>query len=362
MKICHVITTLVYGGAEKLLVNTANIHAENHQVDIVYLKGTPDVVPQLSSSINIHFIPLPSALNSLPTLLQQLHPDIVHTHLGHADFLGLWASRNLKVKHFCTMHNIWFKYDWRDRLYFWGYRYLFDKVVPDCQVISISRSVSEHVIRRLAVSENRVITVYNAVPDVENFRSKAELRAQLGIPTIDFVILFVGRLRIQKSVDTLLLATAHLQDRIRNLRVLIVGEGKGYEEENLKQWSRKLGLDPIVQFCGTTQHPEQYFAAADLFVLPSVFEGLGLVILEAFRAALPVIATGIEGPKEIIRHAENGMLFTPKNVDQLVDIALQLYNDEKLRSYLGANGRRDFETLYSMQKYADILETLYATK
>lgn len=362
MRICHVITTLVYGGAEKLLVNTANIHVKSHQVDIVYLKGTPDVVPQLSSSIGVHHITLSSALNSLTPLLQQLQPDIVHTHLGHADFLGLWASRNLRVKHFCTMHNIWFKYDWRDRLYFWGYRYLFGKVVPDCQVISISRSVSEHVVRRLAVPTNRVSTVYNAVPDVEVAWSRAELRAQLGIADTDFVVLFVGRLRIQKSVDTLLLASEQLRRKILNLRVLIVGEGKGYEEDNLKRLCTELGLDYIVQFCGTTEHPEQYFSAADLFVLPSVFEGLGLVVLEAFRASLPVVATGIEGPKELIRHGENGLLFEPKNVDQLVQMVMQLYQDIEMRKALGKNGRRDFENHYSMQKYADSLEMLYTAK
>src|SRR5687768_2336977 len=113
MIICQVITTLVYGGAEKLLVNFTNVLADKHEIHVIYLKGEPKLKSFLDKSIKVHYIPLgircPSRLRKL---LKTLKPDIVHTHLGHADLLGLWACRGLPLKRFCTMHNVYFKWNW----------------------------------------------------------------------------------------------------------------------------------------------------------------------------------------------------------------------------------------------------------
>ncbi len=360
MRICHVITTLVYGGAEKLLVNTANLHVKNHEVHVVYLKGEPLVSGQFANAVSVHKIPISlHCIFELRQLMMDIQPDIVHTHLGHADFIGLWTARNLPIRTFCTMHNIWFKWDWRDYLYFVGYRFLFNYIVSGCHIIGISKSVSDHVENRLGVAQNRITTLYNAVPDVTVSTPRAKLREELNIPEDAFVLLFVGRLHIQKSVDTLLLAAKQLAAEIANLQVLIVGEGKGYEEENLRSLCNEIDLNNAVRFCGTTETPEYYFSAADAFVLPSVFEGLGLVVLEAFRASIPVIATNIEGPQELIRHGENGLLFEPRNVEQLVESVLKLYHNTALRQRLGVTGNSDFQSRFSMQRYAESLEKLY---
>lgn len=360
MKICQIITTLIYGGAERLLVNFANIHAVEHSVDVIYLKFEPQLAGQLSPAINLHHIPLNRyCAANLSNLLKELQPDVIHTHLTHADFLGLWAAKSLPARQFCTMHNIWFKWDWRDYLIFAAYRGLFNLVAPRSHVIGISQSVGEHVINRLKVPPRRVSVINNAIPQLDAPLDYREMRRLLNIPPEAFCLLFIGRLRLQKSVDTLLLATAQLKSLIPNLLVLLVGEGQGYEQDNLRQLSRDLGLSDVVQFRGVTAQPELYLSAADVFVLPSIFEGFGLVILEAFRAALPVIATNIEGPKQLIENGYNGLLFTPKNEAQLTEKILTLFGDAELRQKLGVQGYQSFRNNFTIEKYAQKLETLY---
>ncbi len=358
MKICHIITALGYGGAERLLVNVANLHIRDHEVDIIYFKNPPDLQPVLDPEVRVHCVPLNrSIVRHLRALIARLQPDVVHTHLGHADFVGLLASYGLPTKRFCTMHNIHFKWDWRDRIFFLGYRALFALIAPDAHVISVSRSVATHVRRRLGVTERRISVIYNGIPRIELALNRGELRRELGIAARAFCVLFVGRLHIQKSVDTLLHAVVRLRARIPNLVVLLVGDG--YERDRLAALNTALGTADLVRFCGSTKQPEHYFAAADVFVLPSVSEGFGLVILEAFRAGTPVVASRIEGPSELIENGRNGLLFTPRDDEQLASQILRLYEDPALRQRIGHAGRASFETRFTIEYYAKQLEQLY---
>lgn len=358
MKICHIITTLGYGGAERLLVNLANLHVGRHQVEIIYLKHEPSLQPALDPRVRVYKAGL--GRGSLPmvrNLLRRLSPDVIHTHLGHADFIGLIASQGLTARRLCTMHNTHFKWNWRDQIFFLGYRLLFNLLARDVRVIAISQSVARHVRSTLGVPAARVSVVYNGIPQTRLTANRDDLRRELGLPAEAFCVLFVGRLAVQKSVDTLLYAAVDLREQIPNLQVLILGEGP--ERERLLALTAELGLGQIVRFCGTTQEPERYMGAADLFVLPSVFEGFGLVVIEAFRAGLPVIASAVEGPAELIEHGRNGLLFPPRDARQLAEQIVRLYGDEVLLRRLGAAGQESFQHTFTIEHYAEELEHLY---
>ncbi|MFM7857478.1 MAG: glycosyltransferase, partial [Flammeovirgaceae bacterium] len=94
----------------------------------------------------------------------------------------------------------------------------------------------------------------------------------------------------------------------------------------------------LVRFEGTKLDTSKYFAATDALVLPSIFEGFGIVIIEAFRASLPVIATNIEGPNELINDSENGLLFSPGDFTGLADQITKLFSSPLLRSEIGKSG------------------------
>lgn len=358
MRICHVITTLVFGGAERLLIEICNQQAKADVVHVVYLKGEPHLQSALDPSITVHRIDLDRrCARRLRSLLMEMAPDILHTHLGHADLIGMWAARGLPLRRFCTIHSTWTKQNWKDYLIFFAYAVLFRTVAADCRIASISSAVGEHVRKWMRVPESRLWVIRNGIPPLPNALSRSECRRRIGIPEGMPCLLFLGRLHIQKSVDTLLSAVAKARSGIPGLIVLIVGTGG--EESRLKEMSRALGLSDTVDFRGPTREPEIYFQAADLFALPSVTEGLGLVVLEAFRAGTPVIATDIEGPREIIENGRNGMLVPPRNPRLLADGLVSLFRDPAKLKSLGEAGRKTYLEGFTLEKYMRRLGEFY---
>ena len=116
--------------------------------------------------IEVKNIPISfSTVSKLRKYYKRIKPDIIHTHLGHADILGIWSARNIRRKSFCTMHNIYFKKNFLDAIFFEIYQILFLKVVKRGHIISISKSVENHVLKRLQIpKESLYIYYYNAIP------------------------------------------------------------------------------------------------------------------------------------------------------------------------------------------------------
>jgi len=111
MNICYLITSLGYGGAEKMLVNACSKLTRNNVIDIIYFKSETSLIKQFDESIYFHFIPLNlRCLRRTRELIKKLEPDIVHTNLGHADWIGLWSIRGLTLKKFCTNDRVVIKY------------------------------------------------------------------------------------------------------------------------------------------------------------------------------------------------------------------------------------------------------------
>ena len=357
MRICHIITTFGYGGAEKLLLELVNIQCKNNQVYIIYLKNEPLFQSNLNPLIRLIRIELRfDCARNIRKTITDLDIEVVHTHLGHADLIGLWACRGIKVKRFCTMHNIWFKWNWVDRVIFHIYAIFFKTIAKDCRVICISRAVANHCKTRLRVLKSNIVLLHNAIADRSVFKEKNLLKEELGISQSDFCLLFVGRLEIQKSVDTLLYAVSEVKNEIPNLKVLLLGEGSLKLE--LKELVWKLGINETILFVGNA-HSERYFEAADVFVLPSIFEGFGIVIIEAFRASLPVIATAIEGPQELIDDEVNGLLFEPKDYIGLSKKIVKLYGSPELRKNIGLRGYQSYAGKYRIEDYAEKIQSLY---
>ncbi|MFN0047752.1 MAG: glycosyltransferase family 4 protein [Cytophagales bacterium] len=361
MKILHIITGLEYGGAERLLVNLTNLQALDHEITVIYFKGVPHLKNLFNRDITIINIPYNIyVLKNLRTYLVNNNPDVIHTHLGHADLIGMLASIGLKSKLVCTMHNIWFKRNSLDYLIFFCYFVLFKFITSNHSVICISKSVYDHVKNRLGVSINKIFLVYNAIPELKVNESKAELRKLLGFVDDQFVVLFVGRLSQQKSVSTLIRCAPLLIEKIPNLRIILVGEGK--MENELRHLIEQLSVENHVEFRGVVENPEYYFKASDIFVLPSIFEGFGIVILEAFRASLPVIATNIEGPSELIVNHKNGLLFRPKDYIMLSEQILIMYLNVNLRKEMALSGYETYEKKFRMLKYNSDINEIYNVK
>jgi glycosyltransferase involved in cell wall biosynthesis len=352
MRIIHVITAFGIGGAEKLLLNVINKQVEENEVHLIYFKDKNNLVSDLDKRVIVKQIPLSFRITKkLETYYKKSNPDIIHTHLGHADIFGIWSARNIKAKVFCTMHNIYFKKGFIDSIIFKIYTFLFLKIVKNSIVISISKSVENHVIKKLKVPKKRSFLLLNAIP------SKKTVKLIKSVSKVN--LLFVGRLEKQKSLPTLLNAIALLNTKSlkKEFHLRIVGDGS--LKKDLEKLKHELKIKKLVSFEGETKNVDLYYETSDIFILPSIWEGFGIVILEAFRASLAVIATNLEGPSELIKNNQNGLLFEPTNHVQLSKKIEELINDEAKRNALAKKGYSTFTEKYHIDTYTSKLNTLY---
>jgi glycosyltransferase involved in cell wall biosynthesis len=166
-------------------------------------------------------------------------------------------------------------------------------------------------------------------------------------------LLYVGRLHRSKGIEDLISAFVSLPRKFSEYELLIIGSGPN--ESRLKQLVEKNS--PKVKFLGNLPNKEvrKYFSKCTVFILPSYFEGFGIVILEALASGKPVIASNIMGPREIINHGFDGFLFEKGNVQELRKYLERVLSDKKLREKIGRNARKTVEDKYSFEKITDNL-------
>jgi glycosyltransferase involved in cell wall biosynthesis len=185
-------------------------------------------------------------------------------------------------------------------------------------------AVSEHarvtVARLFDVPVESIGRIYNGV-DVEAYtgasstREVEEIRESLGLTRGDIVILSVGRLTSQKGFPDLLVAFANVVRDREAVRLLIAGDGP--ERGQLERLISSLQLTDRVRLLGNVERPDLLYRAADLFVLPSQYEGFPFAMLEAMAAGLPVVATRFGGADEMVEHGREGLLVSSGDVDGL---------------------------------------------
>jgi len=214
---------------------------------------------------------------------------------------------------------------------------------------------------------NPMVKIPNGV-DTDRFQpvpskaAKRSLREILSLPETGRLVLYCGRLEPKKALDTLLYAwdlvsrTAEAKDA----RLIIVGNGSG--RASLEDLANRLGIQDSVLFLGKKDRVVEYLQCVDVFVFPSVSEGMSNALLEAMACGMPVVVTDIAGNREVVRHLENGILVKPKEPQQLAYALQAVLNDEDLAQRLGAQARKTVEEGYSIEKvverYIDVYKSL----
>ena len=265
--------------------------------------------------------------------LHHLHPiHVIHAQgalpCGHAAAL---LSRELGIPFVVTVHGLdafstqqikGFPGRWAERVSQWVYR-------SACSVICISEKVQEQVVGGSAGRVNTTV-IYNGVdPDIF---SPSDASAEM-------LIVSVGNLIPIKGHDTLLRALAEVQNRFPGLRGRIIGDGP--ERDRLKRLAADLGIGDRVEWCGRQSRASvaEAMRSCTIFALPSRFEGLGCVYLEAMSSEKPVIACHGQGIDEVIRSGINGWLVEPENPKALAEALTVLLGDEAMRRQIGRAAR-----------------------
>jgi glycosyltransferase involved in cell wall biosynthesis len=287
-------------------------------------------------------------------LLKADPPDILHTHLYHPNLYGRLGALGLGLTGVvAAVHNSYTRVKFHRRVWNYLLGWATDRVLVG------SAQVWQDVRRYDGVPASRLTLMPYGIPLAEPAPSltREAARERLEVPAEALVIGAVGRLEEQKGHAHLLAALPEVRREIPGLVVLLVGEGR--RQEDLQRQVRNLGLESTVRFLGTRRDLPEIFRALDLFVQPSLWEGLPLALLKAMGAGLPVVATRVSGSREAIVDGVNGCLVPPGDPEALARAILKLHRQPEARRRLGDAARRTVAERYSLEAMLKRLEELY---
>ena len=291
----------------------------------------------------------------IPAFLRSLgseQPAVFHAHLSWplACKFGLIAARVRRVPAIVATAQLFVEalvnrsVRWQQRLVSAGVHRYF----------AVSRDVAGRLASSFGIPAAKLRVVYNGIdPGPFDAPVSPVLRAELTGGTSRAVVLTSARLAAQKGLDTLLAAAALVPDAV------FVIAGDGPDRAVLETRARGLGIAERVRFLGPRPDVPQLLAVADLFVLPSLFEGLPLAVLEAMAAAKPVVASRIGGTDEAVVESVTGLLVPPSDPGALAGAIRTVLADPQLALRLGAAGRARVIETFSAERMVQAVEASY---
>lgn len=357
------ITGLDHGGAERQAVSLAMLlKARGWDVDVVTMLRPRAYVPELESlGIQVQDlgmrqgIPDPRAIVRLARLLRKIQPQVVHSHMVHANILARVTRLLVHVPVLiCTAHSI----NEGGRRRELAYR-LTDSL---CDITTqVSQAGLERYVRVKAVPRHKIMFVPNGV-DTGRFRpdesTRAKTRSAMGTDNA-FVWLAVGRFAKAKDYPTMTRAFAKVVAQRKDAVLLIAGQGALRDE--VEGIARDLGISSYVKFLGVRKDVPALMASADAYVMSSAWEGMPMVLLEASAVGLPIVATDVGGNADIVRHGNNGFLVPPRDPDALAAAMVRLMDTPiEVRKRMGEFGRQHIEAHYSLERVVERWEVLYS--
>jgi glycosyltransferase involved in cell wall biosynthesis len=218
-------------------------------------------------------------------------------------------------------------------------------------MVAVSAQVRQFALRREGADARKLIVIENGIDPLGITKLRAPkrraLRKKIGAFGATTVLLTVGRLTIQKGHTVLLDAIAKLKSI--EPQPVFAFAGDGPLRGGLEEKARRLGIKHQVHFLGVRNDVNELLLAADIFVQPSLWEGLSLALLEALLAGLPVLATRVEGVADVVEDGNSALVVPPKNSVALAAAIRRLLNDNQLRKRLGRAGQKRALTHYSVE-------------
>lgn len=228
------------------------------------------------------------------------------------------------------------------------------------QAVAVSRGVADFCIRDRFIAAGRVTVIPNAIDsdwaECVNEPAVAELKKKFSIEEGDFVVGTVTRLYSPKGLPLLLEAISLLLEKDRPIKVVIVGDGE--ERDKIEKWIHEEGLAGSVFLTGYQNEVRPYLALMDAFAFPSKSEGFGTALLEAMAVGKPVIATDVDGMRELVRDGENGLLVPPADAVALARAIEYLRLDPAAARRIGQQALEDSQS-YLMPAHIEKIEKLY---
>lgn len=358
MKILLVIIGLGMGGAEHVVSNLADeLTKLGHKVKIAYLTGEVLVSPK-NPDVELISIEMKGAKDfakayiKLRGLVKKFKPDVVHSHMLHANIISRLLRLSIHIPNIVsTAHNV----DEGGKIPMLAYR-LTDRLS------NISTNVSEQAvgefIKKGAVKAGRMIAIPNGINTNEfyfDYSFRKEKRAELFVEDKK-LILCVGRLDKQKDYPNLFSAVSLLKDKRKDFKVVIAGDGP--HKRSLRKLIESMDLQEHIVLLGIRRDIRELMSASDIFVLPSAWEGFGLVVAEAMACERYVIATDCGGVNEVV--GQCGVLINKKDHIALADKLTQALDMSiEQRREIGKLARKHIINNYSLNTNVESYLKLY---
>lgn len=287
-------------------------------------------------------------------------PDVIHANSVRAALVMSAAALGLGLP------VIWHVHDLLPRHPLSSFIRLVACVCRNNRIIAVSQAVAQRFEGRLSrFFRGRITTIHNAV-DAQRFRpdpqSRNETRRELGLEG-KTVLGIVGQLTPRKGQLELIEAFRELTRSVPEAVLLVVGEPIFNRDEEyataLKREARRSGVADRIRFLGAREDIPAVMRALDLLVVNSSVEPFGLTVIEAMASGTPVLATAVDGIREIVRHRDNGWLIGARDRRSLVEGLFTLVRDRQLRATLAGGGGRDVIARFSVDRFLNEIEASY---
>lgn len=336
MKILQVIPYFCFGGAETMCENLCYaLIGQGHDVTVVSLYGekTPISRRMEEAGVKIRYLDKKLGLDlsmvpKLRRIMKEEKPDVVHTHLDVIKY-AVAAARLAGVPGCVhTVHNVAEKEaEGKAQKIINGFYFRRGWSVP----VALSPEVQASIVSFYGLEKERVPVAYNGV-DLSRCQPKESYSTGEC-----FHILHIGRFNEQKNHGMLLRVFQKLALENPNLRLDLIGDGELRQE--MEALAEALGIKEKVSFLGAQSNVSPYLHDADLFLLPSRYEGMPMTLIEAMGTGLPIVATVVGGVPDMLKNGEDG-LTVPCEEDAVVNACKALISDEALREKLGRAARK----------------------
>ncbi len=367
INILHLVNGFAIGGAELKLLELVKAindkYGEQYQ-QIVCSVGQSGPLEERFSQLGLPVYVFPkhhrfdiSLISKVARLMKQYQIDIVQTTLFYADVIGAFAARRANV----PVHISWEtvshhqNYMHAKKIQQVAYRWAMKDIY---RIVAVSDEVKQSIITKRKVPASRLQVIHYGV-DLSRFESKPSTakKEQLGLASRYPVLGVVGRLDPVKGHRYLLEALPPVVKKYPQLCCVVVGDGPS--RSDLEKMTEQLGLTENVKFLGFRDDVNELLPILDIFLLPSISEGLPNAILEAMACNVPVIATTVGGIPEVIAHRKTGMLVRPKYPDDIRNCIIELLDIESLKASIIKNAALLVRGEFSLEHQVGAFHALY---
>ena len=348
----------LYGGGEVWMLTVMNeLAARGYKVSFI-CKPEAEII-KYSDNKSIDVLPLriagdfdPFTISQLTKIYKKRKIDIVVANVGKDIRLGGLAAKFNSGVSVIALHQV--DREIKNNL---RYRFTYNSLAD---MIVVNSLATKNTLLKSAswLVDKKIKVVYHGI-DYQKYSSgnTINLRNQLGILPEEVIIGFVGRLSVQKGIKYMLDAFRLVVEKLKNVHLVIAGTGE--LEGLVKDFISEFNLEKRIHLLGFRNDIPDIMRTFDIFLLPSLWEGFGIVLIEAMAAGKPVIATKTSSIPEIVADGKSGILVSPEDAESISDALLRLISAHEIRIKFGETGRKIVIEKFTIDRMINDYENIF---